>query len=85
MWVAPDIHLDQSTTFKKTTPFKEYTMKLMSGWRVAYVQPSKTILTLVEGHADLIGCSILSTSFFSFTNNVVLIFSELGGTYLIGA
>jgi hypothetical protein len=61
-----------STTFKKTAPFREDTMKLMSRWCPASVQPSETILTHVEGHADLIGCRILST-FFAFTNNVVLV------------
>jgi hypothetical protein len=60
-------------------------MKLMSGWCTASVQPSETILTPVEGHADLIGYRILSTSFFAFTNNVVLSSLELGGTYPIGA
>jgi hypothetical protein len=60
-------------------------MKLMSGWHAASVYPYKTILTPVEGNDDLIGCRILSTSFFSLTNNVVLRFSELGNTYLIEA
>jgi hypothetical protein len=72
-----------STTFKKTGPFKEDTLKLMSGWHVASVYPSETIITPNEGHDDLIGSRILSTSFFALTNNVVLSLSELGDTYLV--
>ena len=64
-----------STAFKNTGPFWEDTMKLMSGWRFGSVHPLETILTLDEGHVDLIGSIILSTSFFSLTNNVVLSFS----------
>ena len=69
-----------SNAFKNTGQFWEDTMKLMSGWRAGYVHPSETILTLDEDHVDLIGLRILSTSFFALTNNVVLSFSELGGT-----
>jgi len=60
-------------------------MKLMRGWRAVSVHPSETILTPDEIHDDLIGCRTLSTSFLAFTNNAVLSFSELGGTYPIGA
>jgi hypothetical protein len=60
-------------------------MKLMSGWCAISVLPSETILTSAEGHVDLIGSRIFSTSFFSLMNNVVLSFSELGDTYLVGS
>ena len=48
-----------STDFKKTGPFKEDTMKLMSGWRVGSIHPSETILTPDVGHAKLIGSIIV--------------------------
>ena len=70
----------QSTAFKNTCPFEEDTMKLMSGWHALSVHPSEKILTLTEGHYDLIASRILSTSFFALTNNVVLSFSEPRGT-----
>jgi hypothetical protein len=49
-----------------------------------HVHPSETTPTLDEGHDDLIGSRILFTSF-ALTNNMVLSFSELGGTYPVGA
>jgi hypothetical protein len=84
MYCASLYFLRASIAFKKTSPFWEDTMKLMSGWHVAPIHPSKTILTPDEGHDDLIGYRILSTSFFALSNNVVLKFFVLGGTYLIG-
>jgi hypothetical protein len=70
-----------STAFKETGPFYDDTMKLISGWRAASFHPSATILT----PDDLIGARSFSTSSFSLSNNVVLSFFELGGTYIIGA
>jgi len=68
-----------STDFKKTGPFKEDNVKLMSECCARSVHPSETMLTPDVGHVDLIGSSILSTSFFSFVN-VVLSFSYPEGT-----
>lgn len=70
-----------STAFRKTEPFKEDTMKLMSGCHAGSVHPSETMLTLDVVHDALIGSIIFCTSFFAFVNNVVLSFSEPGGTY----